>query len=40
MVPAYPGGDFGPRNAELNPLFQKPWRSAQDVQSYFEAGGH
>lgn len=36
MVLAYAGGNFSPRNAELNPLFQKPWRSAQDVQSYFE----
>jgi TolB-like protein len=35
MVLAYVGGDFGPRNAELNPSFQIPWRTPQDVQSHF-----
>lgn len=34
-VLAYAGGDFGPRHAELNPLLQKSWRTAQDVQSQF-----
>jgi TolB-like protein len=35
MVLAYAGGDFGPRNTELNPRLQKPWRTPQDVQSHF-----
>jgi TolB-like protein len=35
MVLAYAGGNFAPRHAELNPMLQKPWRSAQDVQSLF-----
>jgi TolB-like protein len=36
-VLAYAGGDFGPRNAELNPSLRKPWRTAQDVQSHYGA---
>lgn len=37
MVLAYAGGNFGPRNAELNPSFQIPWRTPRDVQSHFSA---
>jgi hypothetical protein len=34
MVIAYAGGNFGPRYAELAPVVERPWHTAQDVQSY------
>ncbi len=34
MVLAYAGGNFQPRHAELEPLVQHPWHSAEDVESY------